>query len=124
MDLAEFVEMALTQIIEGVSRAQKATRLEGRHVSEADVVNPKIMYAADSAPKGKYFATMERNLVHFVDFDIAVTTESTLGVSGGGKIKVLGIGVGADGSTQSKDVIASRVKFQVPISLPRSVDDT
>jgi hypothetical protein len=124
MDLSEFVEMSLIQIIEGVNRAQKATRLAGRHASEADVVNPAIMYSADGAPKGKYFATIERNLVHFVDFDVAVTTESTLGTSGGGKIRVLGIGVGAEGSTQSKDLTASRIKFQVPISLPRSVDET
>ena len=123
MDLSEFVEMSLIQIIEGVNRAQNATQLADRPVSEADVVNPAIMYGADCAPKGKYFATIESNLVHFVDFDVAVTTESTLGASGGGKIRVLGIGVGAEGSTQSKDVTASRIKFQVPISLPRSVDE-
>ena len=80
MNLSESVQMSLIQIIEGVNHAQKATRLAGRHVSEADVVNPAIMYSADGAPKGKYFATIERNLVHFVDFDVAVTTESTSGV--------------------------------------------
>lgn len=124
MDLAEFVEMSLVQIINGVSRAQKATRLSGRDISEADIINPAIMDRAENAPKGKYYITIYNNLVLFVDFDVAVTTESTLGASGGGRIRVLGVGVGAEGSTQSKDVTASRIKFQVPISLPRSADGT
>jgi len=91
-------------------------------VSEADVVNPKIMYGADSAPTGKYYATQGRNLVHFVECDVAVTTESTATASGGGKISVLGFGVGGEGATSSKDTIASRIKFEVPIALPRSDD--
>lgn len=123
MDIAEFVEAVLRQIIDGVSRAQDSTRLPGKHVSEADIINPAIMYSADGAPKGKYYATQGRNLVHFVEFDIAVTTEATDAVSGGGKIRVLGIGAGAEGSIASKETIASRVKFEVPITLPRSSDD-
>jgi hypothetical protein len=123
MDIAEFVEATLCQIIDGVSRAQKATRLAGKHVSEADIINPPVMYSGDSAPKGKYYATQARNLVHFVQFDVAVTTEATDAVSGGGKIRVLGIGAGAEGSMSSKETVASRVKFEVPIALPRSKDD-
>jgi hypothetical protein len=76
---------------------------------------------ADSAPKGKYYTTTgNQGLVNFVQFDIAVTTEGTDTVSGGGKIRVLGIGAGAEGSMSSKETVASRVKFEVPIALPRS----
>src|SRR2546426_6763300 len=122
MELAEFVETALTQVIEGVARAQRATRRRGKHVSEADMVNPKIMYSADSAPKGKYYAAQDRNLVHFVQFDVAVTAESTAGVSGGGKIRVLGLGIGGEGSSASSDTLVSRVKFEIPVTLPTSED--
>jgi hypothetical protein len=83
MNLEEFIESTLSQIISGVRKAQKATRLPGKHASEADVINPPIMYDADSAPKGKYFATTGRNLVHFVDFDVAVTTDSSTDAKGG-----------------------------------------
>ena len=69
MNLEEFVDTSLRQIIAGVKKAQEGTRLPGKHPSNADVVNPKIMYDADPAPKGKYFATVDRNLLHFVDFD-------------------------------------------------------
>jgi hypothetical protein len=123
MDIAEFVEATLRQIVEGVSRAQKGTRLSGP-TEEADLVNPLVMDMADSAPKGKYYTTTRgHNLVHFVQFDVAVTTEGADAVTGGGKIRVLGIGAGAEGSMSSKETVASRVKFEVPIALPRSSDD-
>jgi hypothetical protein len=60
------------------------------------------------------------NLVHFVQFDVAVTTEGTDAVSGGVKIRVLGIGAGTEGSMANRETVASRVKFEVPITLPRS----
>ena len=53
MDLEQFVETTLRQIISGVKKAQEATRIPGKHASEADVINPSAMYSADPAPKGK-----------------------------------------------------------------------
>jgi len=122
MNLEEFVETSLKQIISGVRKAQEATRIEGKHVSEADVINPHLMYSADHAPKGKYYATNERNLIHFVDFDVAVTTDSTADAKGGLSLKVAGIGVEGGGGTTERDSVVSRIKFQVPIVLPRSSD--
>lgn len=122
MNLEEFIETSLKQIIGGVKKAQEATRLPGKHPSEADVINPAVMYGADSAHKGKYFATVGRNLVHFVDFDVAVTTDSATEAKGGLSIKVVGIGVGGGGSTSDRDTVVSRIKFQVPIMLPQSVN--
>ena len=54
MNLEEFIETSLKQIISGVSKAQEATRIGGKPVSDADVINPPLMYSADYAPKGKY----------------------------------------------------------------------
>ena len=122
MNLEEFVEVSLTQIINGVRKAQVATRLPDKHVSEADLVNPGIMYSADSAPKGKHFATQGRNLVHFVSFDVAVTTDSSTEAKGGLSIKVAGIGFDAGGGGSAKDTVVSRIKFEVPITLPQSSD--
>jgi hypothetical protein len=125
MDIAEFVEATLQQIVDGVSRAQKSTHLAGNPGPEGDLINPALLHHADSAPKGKYYVTMGmgRTLVHFVQFDVAVTTEAADAVAGGGKIRVLGIGAGAAGSMSSKETVASRVKFEVPIALPRSKTD-
>ena len=123
MNLEEFVDTSLRQIIAGVKKAQEGTRLPGKHPSNADVVNPKIMYDADPAPKGKYFATVDRNLLHFVDFDVAVTTDSTSEAKGDLALKVAGIGIGGGGGVSDRDSVVSRIKFQVPIVLPRSPDE-
>jgi hypothetical protein len=123
MDLADFVQTTLRQILEGVSRAQQAAQGQGKHSARGGEVNPSIMYSADHAPKGKYYATTGRNLVHFVQFDVAVTTESADNASGEGKITVLGVGVAGEGSVASKDTIASRIKFEVPITFPTLRED-
>ncbi len=52
-----------------------------------------------------------------VEFDVAVTVESTDSGKGGGEIKVWGIGqIGATGSTELKNSTVSRVSFGVDIS--------
>jgi hypothetical protein len=123
MTLDQFVETSIRQIIESVKRAQVATRLQNKHISEADVINPGVMYDADYAPKGKYFSTITRNLVHFVDFDVAVTTDSKDEDKSGLSLKVMGIGFDMGDSTLDRSSVVSRIKFQVPILLPRSEDE-
>lgn len=120
MKLDEFIEISLVQIIEGVKKAQKATKEPNRSGSEANHINPDIMYSADSAPKGKYYASVDRNLVHFVDFDVAVTTDTSSKVKGGAGIQVVGIGLGGGVQETNQNSVVSRIKFQVPISLPKS----
>ena len=115
MDLADFVRTTLEEILKGVHEAQQAaTKSDRKH----GIINPWVMYQADYAPKGKYYATTGNTLVQFVDFDVAVTTESGDKVAGGGKISVLGFGIGSEGSVLNKDTTASRIKFSVPITLP------
>jgi hypothetical protein len=120
MKLEEFIEESLKQIICGVKKAQDATRLADKHPQEAALVNPgDIMYSADSAPKGKYFATVGRDIVHFVDFDVAVTTDYKDEAKGGIGLKVFGIGIEGGGAIVEGGATVSRIKFQVPIILPR-----
>jgi hypothetical protein len=122
MNLEDFVEATLCQIIGGVEKAQVATRLPERHHTEADLVNPRVMYGADSAPKGKYFARQDRNLVHFVSFDVAVTSEQSVEGKGGFSIKVAGVGFNAGAGGADRDTVVSRVKFEVPLALPQTSD--
>ncbi len=120
MDLEQFVETTLKQVINGVKKAQENTRLPGKNHREGDLVNPPVMYAADSAPRGKYFSTMRNDLVHFIDFDVAVTTDLRSEVKGGLSLRIAGVGFGGEGGTVDKDSVVSRIKFQVPLVLPRT----
>lgn len=52
-----------------------------------------------------------------VEFDVAVTVESTDSGKGGGEIKVWGIGqIGVGGSTELKNSTVSRVSFGIDIA--------
>lgn len=52
-----------------------------------------------------------------LEFDVAVTVESTDTTKGGGEIKVWGIGqAGASGTAESRNSTVSRVSFGVDIS--------
>lgn len=60
------------------------------------------MYSATPAPKGTHFATVNRNIVHMVDFDIAVTADSRSDAGGKLALKVAGIGGIEEGGGQRK----------------------
>ena len=122
MNLEQFIQSTLAEIIAGVKGAQVETRLSGKHHTESDLINPRIMYGADAAPKGKYFARQDRNLVHFVSFDVAVTSEQSAEAKGGFSIRVAGIGANAGAGGSERDTVVSRIKFEVPIALPQSSD--
>ena len=119
MELDTFIEESLKQIIQGVKKAQVATSPPNKNPREFAHINPDIMYSADNAPKGKYYASVYKDLVLFVEFDVAVTTDYKDEAKGGLGIKVFGIGIGAGGSSAEGGSTVSRIKFQVPVRLPK-----
>ena len=114
--LDQFVEETLSAIIRGVSSAQEKDK---NNDEKKCLINPDIMYDADGGPKGKNYATVDRNLVHMIDFDVAVTTNE--GATAGGKVGVFVavLGLGVNGEVAAHENIASRIKFQVPLALPK-----
>ena len=116
MELDKFIETTLTQIIRGVGAAHDET---SNLVSGS--VNPKVMNQADGAPKGKNYITQSLDLVQMVDFDVAVTVSSDSNQKGGAGIKIAGLGgFSGDLEKASSSSQVSRLKFQVPITLPSS----
>lgn len=103
MDLDDFVSETLRQILSGVAKAQAADLL-GPNVNAAF---PGILGSNLSAAPG--FGVFAR-----VDFDVAVTAETSKG--GKGSIKVWSIG--AEGGAEHKSQTVSRVVFAVPLRLP------
>ncbi len=121
MDISDFVEQSLIQIINGVARAQKVAPRYEYDGRDGDTVNPRVMDRADYAPKGKYYSSVQGDLVQFVGFDIAVTVESGSEAKGSGGLKVLGIGgAEAGGRLTESTSSVSRIRFEVPIALPHS----
>lgn len=119
MDLQSFVRETLVEILEGVSEAQAHLRARRSHGRSA-TVSPTWSSAASNVTVSE-----DHRLVHMVDFDVAVTvetsksTESTKQAEGG--IKYV-IAVGGSGSTTGEDATSNstitRIKFSVPVAFP------
>ncbi len=107
MELQQFVTETLIQIVEGVQDAKADVRSAGGEI------NPELM----SAGKDQMVSTSNR-MVQLVDFDVAVTVSEGTGTKGGGGIFVGAFGLGAQGESTAASSSVSRIKFQVPISLP------
>lgn len=117
MELNEFVEVTLRQIIEGVAKAQETTRLqnEGVPVRERNLVNPILTDASG----GKGLLLSVNDSVHMIDFDVAVTSSSNEGAKAGANLSVAGFGFGGDLEESKSDTVVNRIKFQVPVKYPQ-----
>lgn len=111
MNLSEFVQEVLTEVVAGI-RAAQAGEGGAFVVPSGDGGH---QYA--SHPRLSASARLKSTVV---DFDIAVTVEDASKGGGGGGIKVFGIGANVQGELSSKDTTVSRIQFAVPILLPES----
>lgn len=111
MELKDFIDNALTQIMEGVSSAQKKIDEFG------GVINPH-MHGGKQVQLGLHYTS--EGSASVVKFDVALSvTEGTNTKAG---ISVLGgaINLGAGGQSSNQNTVVSRLEFSVPIVLPSS----
>lgn len=105
MELEEFVFQSITQIANGIQRAQADAQEKGYLVSPPY----KDDFVVDPA-KGRHVDHLEE-----VKFDIAVTSSESSNV--GGKLKIVSFGMG--GEKHFSDLNCSRIQFQVKVRWPR-----
>nr|WP_321307536.1 hypothetical protein [uncultured Sphaerochaeta sp.] len=103
MELQEFIDETLRQIIAGVKKAQEAE--DGSYIN-ADMAGASF---SGNLTNGGPYGVATR-----VDFDVSVSAET----SGGGGAKLVVFGVGAEGGTHHSATSANRISFSIPIRLP------
>lgn len=112
MEINEFIQETITQIVEGVARTNETFSTQGAYIASKDVRGGDIV------------CRKEGNIVKsvvLVDFDIAVTVsqkdEKSKGI--GASLKVASFGFDADfskgGSNENQQT--SRVRFKLPLVL-------
>lgn len=112
MDLKEFIQTTVTQIVEGVVAAQTAVARRGAAVNPAFDLNGK-----GSPPLVGFTAAGAR--VSNVTFDVAITAVDGIGAEGSAQVRVAGVvppGVRTDANVYAEHV--TRVQFSLPICLP------
>ena len=114
MELKEFIEGALTQIIDGIKACQKAGE------SLDAVVNPSgIKYQ-----EGIGFITVIDNVerpVKNVEFEVGLTTSEKDGVKGGISVFFSGVGIGGQKNSELGTAATTSLKFSIPVAFPAVV---
>lgn len=114
MELGEFVQQSLTQIVSGVKASQDDVRSQGGYI------NPAIFASSPGNVGITHFGSVGNGQnVLLVDFDVAVTVTDTIEGGVGGKLSVAAffkVEAGGKGSTASE--ATSRIRFKVPLALP------
>ncbi len=112
MNLDKFVKSVLVNVLSGIKEAQGAEDIGAFVVPGSD--------DGHEYPKNARVSSNARLKSTIIDFDVAVTVESSDKITAGGGLKIAGIGAELDGEATSKDTQVSRIQFAVPIMLPEN----
>lgn len=111
MNLEDFVNVSITQIVRGVIKAQEAL------ADTRSLVNP-LMQITDKEYTIGVAEGCAGQPVTNVEFDVAVSVSEGTGTRGGIGIIVGAIGLGSQGRSDSSSGTSSRIKFNIPLLLP------
>lgn len=112
MDLSEFVQQSLVQIVEGVKASQEIIRERG------GFANPAVFTSA-YGQDGHFGSVSDGHNVLLVDFDVAVTVADASEGSAGAKLSVAALfKAETGGNVRSTTESVSRLRFKVPLALP------
>lgn len=114
MELSEFVNQSLTQIVKGVKESQDEIRAQGGYANSA------IFTSASGKESATHFGSVsDGQNVLLVDFDVAITVSDASEGGIGGKLSVASLfklEAGSKGTAASEST--SRIRFKVPLALP------
>ena len=109
IDLKQFIEETVKQIIDGVVTSQEYAKVKGAYV------NPAITHYAGGDLQINKETLPEPQVV---EFDIALTITENKNLKGGMGIFVAGLGIGYQGKKETSGNEISRLRFSIPVILP------
>ena len=109
IELRDFISNALTQLIDGIVNAQEYAQNKGA------VINPVDKFASDFERMSR---TEDLQLVHIIEFDVAVAVSENKQLKGGIGIVVPELSFGYQGSISNQKNAVSRISFSIPVILP------
>lgn len=117
MQLEDFVSETIRQIIAGTAAAMKHAEELGAAVNPANT-----KYGSPGETQIRDRSSMAP--IQQIEFDVAVTTTSGTETKGGIGIVAGPFAVGSTGKSDAATQSLSRVRFSVPIQLPKTGEDT
>jgi hypothetical protein len=110
MDIKDFVENSLIQIVEGVVNANTKLKEMGAKVSSKDIRPLR---------ESTTYNQVTNQVVNLVDFDLALTVSDKDSSGIGGGIKITSFTIGGQSQNESTKQTVSRIKFSIPLTLPQ-----
>lgn len=113
MDLKDFVAESISSIVQGIVEAQDSATKLGASINPGG-----LMRDVKNVTDNSIWDNSNSNYAQPISFDIAITAEDS--ASGGGKVKVLSGLLSGElgGKTGTKNILASRIQFTVPVLFP------
>jgi hypothetical protein len=112
MKLKDFVAETLKEIVDGVVEAQEYYKAKGGSVNSSS-----ITFRTDQGLQ--MWDSENGQPVQQIEFDVAVTTTEGKETKGGIGVFVGPVGLGSQGKSDATNSSSSRIKFSVPILLPK-----
>lgn len=112
MELKDFVSQSILQIVDGIKLAQEENKTDAR-------INPSGLRLGSKVEQENLYDFEHNTLLTKVEFDILVSAEESKGTKGGISILVGTVSLGTQGQSGKKDQSVNRLKFSVPVSLPK-----
>jgi len=111
MDLREFVHGALKDVVQGIQDAQKEEGI-GNYIAPEMIGSHQFPADSGVSHSSRFISTV-------MQFDVAVTAER--GKTGGGSagIRIAVVEAKLGGEAETKDTTVSRIRFSVPVLMPR-----
>lgn len=119
MELKDFVSETIRQIVAGTVAAQVHAEEHGASVSPAD-----MRYKGTTGGDQLLWNQQDGTPIQKVDFDVAVTTTEGTQTKGGIGIFVGPVGLGTQGQSDATNQSVSRIRFWVPLQLPKHGEST
>ena len=119
MRLADFIAQTVTEIVDGVTRAQEHGADKGASINPQNVnySHEKQCYyiVSDGAEQARPVTP--------IDFDILLTLGDDATAQGGVGVFAAALGLGFKGERKGYSESASRLKFQILVALPQQTAD-
>ena len=110
MNLREFIQEALVEIVAGVADARKKAAEHGAIIGSTQVYG--------NTKEAKIITDAIGRTVSLVEFDIALANADSTDTKGGIGVFLGSIGLGSQGTSHGETSTNSRIKFLVPVVLP------
>ena len=120
MKLADFISQIITEIVDGVARAQEGAREKGA------IINPKHMNWTEEKKAHSITPSAtgpdQAPLLSEIEFDILLTIGDDDKAQGGIGVFAASLGLGIKGEARNYSEAVNRIKFKILAKLPQQAE--